>query len=292
MKKEPKVTIISVNFNQPDVTCEMLVSLRTLTYQNVEIIVVDNASSVDYTSITANFPEIKFIRSEQNLGFAGGNNLAIKEATGDYILLLNNDTIVTPDFIQPLVDSFYLHPKAGLVSPKIIFYYSDQLIQYAGTSEISPVSCRGETIGYLQKDNGDYNIEYKTNLAHGACMMISREVIDKVGVLDESYFMYYEEFDYCERVKAAGYEIYFNGHSSILHKQSVTTGVNSPFKTYYMTRNRIYFSRKNFKGIYKVISIAFLFALALPKNFIKELLLRRWDNSKAIVRGTVWNFFH
>jgi hypothetical protein len=72
----------------------------------------------------------------------------------------------------------------------------------------------------------------------------------------------------------------------------VTTGVNSPFKTYYMTRNRIYFSRKNFKGIYKFISITFLFALALPKNFIKELLLRRWDNSKAIVRGTVWNFFH
>jgi GT2 family glycosyltransferase len=122
--------------------------------------------------------------------------------------------------------------------------------------------------------------------------MISKKVIDQVGVLDESYFMYYEEFDFCQRVKEAGFEIYFNGHASIRHKQSVTSGVNSPFKTYYMTRNRIFFSRKNFHGKYKALSLTFLFCVALPKNFFLELLRGRWANSKAIARGLFWNFSH
>ncbi len=288
--KQPRVTIISVNYNQVDVTCEMLASLRSITYKNVEVIVVDNASLEDFTRIEKEFPEVKLIRSKTNLGFAGGNNLGIRAATGDYFLLLNNDTIVTPGFIEPLIDTFEQHQNAGIVSPKIIFYYSEQLIQYAGTTEISPITCRGETIGFMKKDNTSFNVEYKTNLAHGACMMISKKAIEKSGMMDESYFMYYEEFDFCERVKRMGYEIYYNGKSSILHKQSVTTGINSPFKTYYMTRNRIYFSRKNFTGFNKAISISFLFLLALPKNFMIELYKGRWKNSMAIIKGTSWNF--
>lgn len=289
---QPKVSIISINYNQTEVTCDMLESLRSITWKNVEVIVVDNASSADCSIIAERFPEVKLIRSKVNLGFAGGNNLAIREANGDYFLLLNNDTIVTPGFIEPMIESFQNHPKAGIVSPKIIFYYTDNLVQYAGTSEISPLSCRGETIGYMQKDSPEFSVEYKTNLAHGACMMISKAVIDSVGVLDESYFMYYEEFDFCERVKNAGFEIYFNGKGSIQHKQSVSSGINSPFKTYYMTRNRIFFSRKNFHGKYKAMSLIFLFCVALPKNFMAELLKGRWQNSKAIVRGLFWNFSH
>jgi GT2 family glycosyltransferase len=270
----------------------MLESLRYVTWPDIEVIVVDNASSRNCDIICERYPEVKFIKSSRNLGFAGGNNLAIKQATGDYILLLNNDTVVTPGFIEPMLESFERHPNAGIVSPKIVFYYSDNLVQYAGTSEISKLTLRGSTIGYMQKNDGSFDYEAKTHLSHGACMMIPKAVIDKVGLMDESYFMYYEEYDYCERVKKAGYTIYYNGHSSILHKQSVTTGKQSPLKAYYMSRNRIYFSRKNYSGISKLLSVLYTSVIALPKNFISELLSGRWQNSLAIARGSVWNLFH
>ena len=292
MNQLPKVSIITVNFNQAEVTCDMLESLRQVTWPNIEVFVVDNASPKSCDVIKERYPEVHLIKSAVNLGFAGGNNVAIKEATGDYILLLNNDTIVPPGFLEPMLDTFARHPEAGIVSPKIVFFYSDNLVQYAGTNQISPLTCRGETIGYMQKNDAKFDVEYQTHLCHGACMMISREAINRVGVLDESYFMYYEEYDYCERVKKAGFKIFYNGHSNILHKQSVSVGVDSPFKSYYMTRNRIYFSRKNYSGFNKISSVLYNYMVALPKNVLKELVKGRVPNSIAIVRGSCWNIFN
>ena len=123
-------------------------------------------------------------------------------------------------------------------------------------------------------------------------MLISRECMDKIGVLDDTFFIYYEEYDYCLRAKKAGYEIYYNGHSSILHKQSVTCGVDSPFKSYYMTKNRIYFSRKHFSGFVRISALLYIFVLALPKNILKNLFNGRRENSVAIVRGAWWNLSH
>jgi len=292
MQNAPKISIITVNYNGEEVTCDMLESLRFVTYPNIEVIVVDNASTRDCKIIEERFPEVKLIRSGKNLGFAGGNNLGIKEATGDYILMLNNDTIVPPSFLEPMVETFLKNKNIGIVSPKIIFYYSDGLVQYAGTGKISKFTCRGATNGYMQKDEGQFNFEAPTELAHGACMMISRSAIDKVGLLDETYFMFYEEYDYCERVKQAGFGIFYSGKSYILHKQSVTVGKNSPMKSYYMFRSRIYFSRKNFTGIYKMLSVLYTFTVAMPKNLISELVKGRTENSAAILRGSLWNLSH
>jgi len=163
-----------------------------------------------------------------------------------------------------MIGTFQQNKNIGIVSPKIIFYYSDGIVQYAGTKEINPMTCRGETIGYMQKNDVKFDHVAETHLAHGACMMISREVIDRVGLLDESYFMFYEEYDYCERVRQAGFQIYYDGRSHILHKQSISVGKNSPLKSYYMTRNRIYFSRKNFTGLNRVIAIAYTYTIAIP----------------------------
>ena len=292
MQGLPRVSIITVNYNGEDVTCDMLESLRYVTYPNVEVIVVDNASPRDCSIIAERFPEVKLIRSQKNLGFAGGNNLGIKQATGDYILMLNNDTIVPPSFLEPMLETFAKNKNVGIVSPKIIFYYSDGLVQYAGTGKISTLTCRGKTNGSMQKDNGQFNYEAATELSHGACMMISREAINRVGLLDETYFMFYEEYDYCERIKKAGFDIFYNGKSYILHKQSMAIGKNSALKSYYMFRNRIYFSRKNFTGISKLLSVLYTFTVALPKNFISELVKGRSENSAAILRGSLWNLNH
>jgi hypothetical protein len=104
--------------------------------------------------------------------------------------------------------------------------------------------------------------------------------------------MFYEEYDYCERVKKAGFKIFYNGHSNILHKQSVSIGVDSPFKSYYMARNRVYFSRKNYSGLNKVSAVLYYSMVAFPKNVLKELIKGRYPNSIAIVRGSCWNIFN
>ncbi|MBL0051954.1 MAG: glycosyltransferase family 2 protein [Bacteroidetes bacterium] len=244
----PKVSIITINFNQADVTRECLNSLRKVTYPNLEIFLVDNASAPENRLLQSEYPEVIFIQSDKNLGFTGGNNLAMKVATGDFILLLNNDTEVPADFLEPLLKTFVDHPDAGIVSPKIIFFNSENLIQYAGTTAINPYTCCGHTIGYKETDNGQYNEVRKTDLAHGACMLIKREVMNKIGMLHDRFFIYYEEYDYCEMTKRAGFSIYYNGLTYILHKESVSVGKFSPFKAHYMAKNRVLFARRNFTG--------------------------------------------
>jgi GT2 family glycosyltransferase len=135
----PLVSVISINYNQARVTCDMVASLRRITYPNLEIIVVDNASPSDNPDIIKEeFPEVNLIKSAQNLGFAGGNNLGIAQAKGEYLLFLNNDTEVEPDFLEPLVELFENNPKAGIASPKIKYFDGEHLIQYAGSRGINP----------------------------------------------------------------------------------------------------------------------------------------------------------
>ena len=126
----PLVTIITINYNQLQLTCALLDSLRRVTYPAVEVIVVDNHSKEDPTAvIAAKYPEVKLLVSTDNLGFAGGNNLGIRASKGDYLLFLNNDTEVDPGFLEPLVALFESNPKAGAASSKILYHNSDEIIQ-------------------------------------------------------------------------------------------------------------------------------------------------------------------
>jgi len=280
----PMVSIILVNYNQPEVTYECLKSLKTLHYPSIEIWVVDNNSNSEKRIDRKFFPEVNYIQSETNLGFAGGNNLAITRCKGDFILLLNNDTEVESELLTELLDTFSKHSDAGIVSPKILFYQTNT-IQYAGTGAINPLTCRGNTNGYKEIDRGQFNYTRKTDLSHGACMMIKREVIEKVGLLSEAFFLYYEEYDFCEMAKRQGFSIYFNGLTRVFHKESVSVGKLSSLKMYYMAKNRVLFAKRNFKGWQKIVSIAYYYLLALPKNVFVEALNGRYNNSRAALRG-------
>src|SRR5660397_55460 len=146
---KPKVSVITINYNQTEVTIEMLKSMQNLSYPSVEIIVVDNASPTDNPDkIKELFPDILLIKSEKNLGFAGGNNLGIKKATGDFLFFINNDTIVPANIIEPLVDRLVSNPEIGMVSPKIKFHWNPDLIQYAGYTKMNPYTIRNFSIGY------------------------------------------------------------------------------------------------------------------------------------------------
>ena len=130
----PLVSIITVNYRQAQITCDFLDSLREIQYPHYEVLLVDNGLLADESDkFRQHHPHVRVINSPDNLGFAGGNNLAIREAAGDYILLINNDTIVPPDFLEPLVRVLETHSKAGMVSPKIYFYDEPRMLQYAGT---------------------------------------------------------------------------------------------------------------------------------------------------------------
>ncbi len=285
----PLVSIISVVYNQTEVTLQMLASLRKLTYSNIEVIVVDNNSpSEDPGVIEDLFPEVKLIRSAVNLGYAGGNNLGIRQAQGDYLLFLNNDTEVDPGFIEPLLDVFAQNLKAGIASPKIIYFGTGGLIQYAGSSGINPWTGRSKTIGNGETDQGQYDISHATHLADGAAMMVPMRVIKQTGLMPELYFLYYEELDWCEQIKRAGFTCQYVAESVIYHKESISVGKNSVLKTYYMNRNRLLFIRRNMRGLPFWTSLLVFLLLAVPKNSLKFCLQRQWRHLSALWRGLYW----
>lgn len=293
MNNQPRVSIITINYNQANVTCDLLDSLRLLTYKNVEVIVVDNFSHDDPTEIiTQRYPEVIFIRSDKNLGFAGGNNLGIQASTGKYLFFLNNDTEADPGFLEPLVALFESNPKVGAASSKILYHNSGNTIQYAGSTCINPFTGRNKRVGHLEKDNGQHDVLRQTDLAHGAAMMVPRSVIDTVGMMPEFFFLYYEEVDWCESIKKAGYKIFYVPASKVYHKESMSVGKKSTLKTYYMTRNRVLFMRRHTSGIKKLSWIIFFLLFTLPKNAIRYVLSREIDHAKAFWKGLFWNLTH
>ena len=284
MNQEYNLSIITINFNGLDDTCELIGSIPF--NEKMEVIVVDNASEHNEAlKIQQKFPQIKVIKSKQNLGFAGANNLGIKAARGKYIFLVNNDTIFKDFNIQALIDRLNSSSNIGIVCPKIRFNWNDNPIQFTGYTPLSKITIRNQSIGFGEKDRGQYNTPHPTPYAHGAAMMIKRDVIEKVGLMPDCYFLYYEELDWSMMITRAGYEIWYEPSCTIYHKESQTTGQNSPLRTYYITRNRLLLVKRNWEGITKYISYFYLFFLVAPRDIIKNTIKGHFIHVKAIIKG-------
>lgn len=289
----PRVSVITINYNQSNVTLDLIASLELCTFQDFEIIVIDNASPSDRPElITEKYPDVNLIKSEKNLGFAGGNNLGINEAKGEYLLFINNDVEVERDFFEPLVQELDDDESVGIVSPKIYFYEKKRTIQYAGCTEINPFTTRSSFLGYKKIDDGTFDKTITTHYAHGAGMMVRREAIEKAGVMPELYFLYYEELDWCNRIKEQRYSIKCVPKSIIHHKESMSVGKSNPMKTYFQTRNRVIYIRRNTKGVTLFISLVYFYIVAFPKNIISHFVKREFALMRAYWRGGVWNIFN
>ena len=289
---QPLVSIIALNWNNHSVTCDFLKSIReNCTYPNLEVIIVDNASENDPTSLFQSaFPGVIVIRNDRNLGFSGGNNIGIKAAKGDFLFIVNNDTEFTPGLLEGLLDIFRQYPDAGVVSPKFHYFFDKGTIEYAGYENVNPFTGRNGMIGCRQKDKGQYDEVKTTHYAHGGGMMVSRKVIEEVGPLYEPFFLYYEEFDWCTKIKKAGYKIYYQPKSLIYHKESMTTGKSSPLKTFYITRNRILFMRRNAPLPGLMIFLAWFVCFTIPKNTVQFLAKKQQDHLRSFWKGILWHF--
>ena len=288
-----KVSIITVNFNQPKVTEELLQSIPD-SYTNIEIIVVDNGSKVEAdNSWMSKFPHINFIRSEQNLGFAGGNNRGVNEATGDYLFFVNNDTEFTEGLLEKLVEVMNSKPAIGMISPMIKYYSDKSLIQYAGYTPMNYYTCRNSCIGLREKDTGQFNnITAPTAYCHGAAMMVKKAAIEKAGLMSENFFLYYEEVDWCEQIKRAGYEAWVCTEALIYHKESVSVGKKSKLKEYFMNRNRILFTRRNAPFFNKLIFYPYFILLVVPRNLLAYIKNKNYDFIPMLLKAVWWNFTH
>ena len=297
MEVEKVLSIITINYNGLKDTCELIESLPA-DDKSLEVIIVDNASTQDEASeIERRFPHITVIRSDRNLGFAGGNNLGIKAAHGKYLFFLNNDTLLevrgkrleVRDLILPLINRLENDDKIGMLCPKIRFTWGHQPIQFAGYTRLTSITLRNKTIGYGEEDKGQYDTPHPTPYAHGAAMLVKREVIEKVGMMPECYFLYYEELDWSVMIQRAGYDIWYDPAFTVFHKESQTTGQTSPLKTFYITRNRLLFAQRNIQGGSKYLTYAYLVSVVAIRDMVKYTFTGKTDLAVAVIKG-IWNF--
>nr|WP_302830763.1 glycosyltransferase family 2 protein [uncultured Bacteroides sp.] len=266
--KDKLVSIITINYNGLQDTCELIESLQKYETYPYEIIVVDNASQGDDVDKLSNrkYPFVKLIRSDKNLGFAGGNNLGIKYAKGEYLFFLNNDMVVKSPVIENLVNRLCANPLIAGISPMIRFFYRPNEIQYYGYRDLSVISVMRRTEYFDISRMDEYLHAQKTEVLHGGAMMFHREAIEKVGVMTEVYFLFYEEFDWSRRFREAGYELWYDPASIVYHKESATIKPLTAFREFYLTRSRMIFTRRNNKRLVRILSCLYLIFISAPNK--------------------------
>jgi GT2 family glycosyltransferase len=236
-----KVSIIILNWNRRDDTLECLRSVQRIDYPDFETIVVDNGSSDgSVAAMRTAFPQVRVLETKENLGYAGGNNVGIRDALErgtDYILLLNNDTIVDPALLRQFVDAAAAFPDGGMFTGKIYFYAEPNRIWFGG-SKWYPERSKFLHVGYGEiDDESRHNSICETDYASGCALFVRAEVIHEIGYLDELFFLVYEEVDWCYRAKRAGHRSIFVPRAKIWHKVSASLGKRSPLIFYFYVRN-------------------------------------------------------
>ena len=288
----PHITIVMLNWNQEADTLACLQSLVMLSYPAWSIVLVDNGSTDGSADAIARWSQenmpLTLIRNEQNKGFIGGSNVGIRHAlTTDtaYIFLLNNDTVVEPDVLTRLIAVAEQAEDIGMVGPKIYQYNRIRILDSAGTRTMLWFA-QGFLIGHNEEDRGQYDQATDMPYITGTALLVKRAVIDRIGLMDEDYFNYFDDFDWGYKARKAGYRLLFVPHAVIRHRGSQAIGFGSPFYIYHVVRSRILFARKHIPFLaFLCVFLPYLAAYRYLKPALKLLCHRQWDHLRALHIG-------
>ncbi|MCQ2009524.1 glycosyltransferase family 2 protein [Sporolactobacillus sp. STSJ-5] len=296
-----KVAIIILNWNAYEETYECLCSLEKLKYKKFHVFLVDNAStdySFDKLKMDGKKGKFKvaidFIQSGDNLGFAGGNNVAIRKAYNlghSYFWMINNDTVVDENSLTYLIDEFVHNNKTGIAGSKILYYNSD-IVWFAG-GIVNTYLGKTKHIGFKMKDSALPNLKCETGYVTGCSLFFRKEVIDSIGLMQEDYFLYYEETDWNLRAKNSGWKIVYVPQSRVYHKVSTTTGSEkstAPFVAYYDIRNAFLMIKRTQRNKIKVITAYVYKWYNTVKKTIK-LVVYNQDQKKLRLRYIIKGLF-
>ncbi len=289
-KWQPLVSVTILNWNGLDDTVRCLESVKGQVYKNLRILVVDNGSNDDEASeIKRQFPSVHLIRNSQNLGFTGGHNQGMEaalEVKADYVLVLNNDVVLTPDSIEKLVAFYEVTPDAGMISPLIL--YSDRERLWFGGGRVAMGMIRhthkGDKVASLDLPKAPF----KTDYVPGTAMLVSTKLIREIGKLDNRYFAYYEDLDWCQRAETHGYYAYIVPEAVVYHKKSGSTSKGghrrfTKIPSYYLGRNAFLLASEygRFKKFWYTLVQVFV---KLPLSLILIIDIHAWG---SYIRGLI-----
>jgi GT2 family glycosyltransferase len=288
----PKISVITVNYNGKRWLKDCLSSLSKQTYKNYEIILVDNGSTDGSAAyVKSNFPKVKVIRNKENSGFAGGNNLGYQNSDGDYILLLNNDTKVNPDFLEKFYSSFKECPTASVIQSSIVYLDDSQKIDTCGSywTDSSFLYYIGNS---KNTDDPKYQKSFKVFSTKGASTMIKSEVIDAIGLFNDSFWNYYEETDFCHRAWLAGYEVWYSPKAVCHHSNGGTSlGFRNDFIQYHNFKNKLTSFLTNFET-QTLISVIPTFLIVNLLLSLIWLVTGKYKHSLSLLKGMFWNIYN
>jgi len=283
----PRVSIILLNWNGLDDTLECLGTICRSDYPNYDIIVVDNCSTDDsIKTIFQKFPQVFLIKNSINLGYTGGNNIAMRYAVEhdtDYVWLLNNDTVVETDTLSKIVATAERDPAIGMVSPLVYFYGEPDVIQFCGSQidwESASISPFSDPQSYEKNKNKPISL-------WGTALLIKRDVVEKIGYLDDKFFAYGEDEDYSIRVIRAGFRNEVQIYAKIHHKDSRSTGGRqSPLQVFLRLRNRYFIWSDKLRGVEKLNFMRRYLAFAISN--IAEFKRMNLNEAVDAGLGGIW----
>ncbi len=290
---QPLVYIILVNWNGKDDTLACLASLKKITWQNYRIVLVDNASSDgSVEAVGEAYPEVKIVRNPENYRFARANNQGFELARAneaDFVLMLNNDVEVAPDFLEKMIAAAQSEEAVGIVGAKIYYFQQPEILWYAG-GEISLWKGKIAHRGIREKDVGQFDKRSETGYVTGCCLLISRACLEQNGGLNEAYFIYVEDADFCFRAQKSGFKTMFEPSAKIWHKISASSGGKeaaggmTAFKVRHKIRSSFQFFSK-FARFYHWPTIILFSEIYFLKAGLMMLTSKNWRGLKAMIKS-------
>lgn len=293
VKANPLVSIITLNWNQTDITCQFLESTRSLNYKNYEILVCDIGSAVDPTNqiLRGKYPNTRVLKADAYARSGNDINWAVAQAQGDFILLINNNTIVTENVLDDLLAPFRADSFLGAASPKIRSYHRPEIIQYAGYKRMNIITGKKSIIGARKEDKGQFDTPAYTHGAYSGAMMLKKSMVEENNdVLTQNFFIYFDDSEVSARILKKGYRILYQPKAVVYSKDTVINGQKSAIRVYYSTRNRILFMRRNASTVQLFVFLTVFIFLGVPITSLKFIAKRQFAHLESYFKAIYWNF--